>query len=29
MNEWHDDIRKILKNAGAKNEITVFLFNDS
>ena len=27
--EWHEDIKKILKNAGAKDEITIFLFTDS
>ena len=27
--EWHEDIKKILKNAGGKGNPTVFLFTDS
>jgi dynein heavy chain len=29
MNEWHDNLKEILMNAGAKNESTVFLFSDT
>lgn len=28
-NEWKEDLRKILRQSGAKNEPTVFLFTDS
>jgi dynein heavy chain, axonemal len=27
--EWHEDLKKILRNAGAKGLPTVFLFTDS
>jgi dynein heavy chain, axonemal len=27
--EWKEDLKKILRQAGAKNEPTVFLFTDS
>jgi len=29
MNEWHDNLKDILLNAGAKNSPTVFLFSDT
>lgn len=29
MNEWHDNIKEILMNAGGKNLPTVFLFSDT
>eukprot|EP00606_Chrysophyceae_sp_TOSAG23-5_P000891 GSChrysophyteH2.ASY1.ANO1.1126.1 assembled CDS len=29
MNEWHENLREILMNAGAKNQPTVFLFSDT
>ena len=29
MNEWHENLKEILMNAGAKNLSTVFLFSDS
>ena len=29
MNEWHENIKEILINAGAKNTPTVFLFSDT
>jgi dynein heavy chain, axonemal len=29
MNEWHDNLKEILMNAGAKNCPTVFLFSDT
>jgi dynein heavy chain len=29
MNEWHDNLKDILMNAGAKNQPTVFLFSDT
>jgi dynein heavy chain len=29
MNEWHENLKEILMNAGAKNLATVFLFSDS
>ncbi len=29
MNEWHDNLKEILMNAGAKNLPTVFLFSDT
>ena len=29
MNEWHDNLKEILMNAGAKNRPTVFLFSDT
>lgn len=28
-NEWHEDLKKIVKSAGAKGISTVFLFTDS
>jgi len=28
-NEWHDDLKKLLRSSGGKNESTVFLFTDS
>lgn len=28
-NEWHEDIKKLLRQSGAKNEPTTFLFTDS
>lgn len=27
--EWHEDLKKLLKNAGGKNQVSVFLFTDS
>ena len=29
MNEWHENLKEILMNAGAKNLPTVFLFSDT
>ena len=29
INEWHEDLKLILMNAGAKNLPTVFLFSDT
>lgn len=29
MNEWHENLKEILMNAGAKNSSTVFLFSDT
>lgn len=28
-NEWQEDLKKVLKSAGGKNQPTVFLFTDS
>lgn len=27
--EWHEDIKKLMKLSGGKNEMTVFLFTDT